>query len=469
METSAYRTALHLEYLEARLNLTPPVPAYNSLLGAVQALYLDFDGNFEPVWGGSTNVTTLTLDSDGNPNTFNSSELALIEETWKRVAEDFAPFKINVTTVEPPSFADGVAMRVAIGVTSGTNWPYGGAGGVAYLDSFTNSISNVCYVLPQNLGPYHGKYVALASSHEAGHTFGLWHQSTYSGTQKTNEYHPGTADWGPLMGAPWDSIRDTWHDGPDNNCWNCYQDDMALISRPQNVFGYRVDDYSDTFGAAKRLRVLGNQLTVAGIIMQPTDTDMFVFATPATNVTLTAVVFAPGPNLDAKLELYKEVAGVPTLIGTADPSNNLNVTISMSLTSGKYFVAVKSHGGYGEVGQFTLNGMFTSPGAPAPDVDQAVTDGQSPTDSSGERFTPPPLIGLAISSESSALVTADQRSSPAARNITASPPQAEIPSTQESLPAASYSAPPEVTRIIRRIATNPAVEAIWDEMLSASL
>ena len=52
-----------------------------------------------------------------------------IQTVWATVAEDFAPFNIDVTTVEPsvladnapPTDANGVAMRVAIGGKS-TDW-----------------------------------------------------------------------------------------------------------------------------------------------------------------------------------------------------------------------------------------------------------------------------------------------------------------------------------------------------------
>src|SRR5262249_51258226 len=91
------------------------VPALNSLPGAAASLYLDFDGHFEAQWGGYSNITTPAFDQDGDPTTFTDGELATMTQIWQYVAEDFAPLRINVTTVEPPSFADGVALRAAIG------------------------------------------------------------------------------------------------------------------------------------------------------------------------------------------------------------------------------------------------------------------------------------------------------------------------------------------------------------------
>ena len=41
------------------------------------------------------------------------AEISRITEIWARVAEDFAPFDINVTTVDPGSFNNREALRVA--------------------------------------------------------------------------------------------------------------------------------------------------------------------------------------------------------------------------------------------------------------------------------------------------------------------------------------------------------------------
>ena len=71
-------------------------------------LYLDFDGHFEAQWGSYSNVTTPVFDRDGDPTTFSDAELESIYDIWSRVVEDFAPFNIDVTTVEPPELAPGV-------------------------------------------------------------------------------------------------------------------------------------------------------------------------------------------------------------------------------------------------------------------------------------------------------------------------------------------------------------------------
>src|SRR5690348_10238737 len=101
--------------LSAALAPLSGIPALNSLAGAAASIYLDFNGHFESVWGAYRNITTPVFDQDGDATTFSSTELTTIRNIWAQVSEDYAPFKINVTTVEPASFANGAALRVSIG------------------------------------------------------------------------------------------------------------------------------------------------------------------------------------------------------------------------------------------------------------------------------------------------------------------------------------------------------------------
>ena len=98
------RRQSRIEALESRC-LMAPVPVFHSLPGAPASLYLDFDGHFEPVWGNHHGVTTPAYDSDGDPALYDPAELAFIEDVWKVVAEDYAPFRVNVTTEQPPVLA----------------------------------------------------------------------------------------------------------------------------------------------------------------------------------------------------------------------------------------------------------------------------------------------------------------------------------------------------------------------------
>ncbi len=332
------------------------VPAYHSNLGASVSVYLDFDGHYEANWGWFTNITTPAFDTDGNSASFSAGELTQIYEIWQRVTEDFAPFNVDVTTELPASFADGVSLRVAIGGSS-ADWyePQGGgpAGGVAYVNSFTSSsIPNVVYVFPKELAK-NAKYIAEASSHEAGHGFGLNHQSAYNSSgQKTYEYNPGSGNWGPIMGNSYYTSISTWHNGTTTSS-STYQDDMAVIARPANGFGYRADDYGSTLGTASSLNVAAGAFSATGIIAQNSDVDVFSFTAGSGAATIQINVASVGANLDAVLEIYSSDG---TLVVSANPSNSQSASVSTTLAMGTYYALVKSNGSYGRVGQYTLTG-----------------------------------------------------------------------------------------------------------------
>ncbi|MFT7463857.1 MAG: hypothetical protein ACI9EF_002205, partial [Pseudohongiellaceae bacterium] len=81
--------------------------------------------------------------------------------------------------------------------------------------------------------------------------------------------------------------------------------------------------------------------------------------------TLSATPWNPGPNCDIRLELYN---GAGVLIGSHDPSNATNATLSQTLAAGSYTVMVLgedkpgSYSDYGSLGQYVLN-VSAAPGS----------------------------------------------------------------------------------------------------------
>ena len=329
------------------------IPVLNSLPGAAVSVYLDFDGHFEASWGSYSNITQPAFDQDGDPTTFSDGELATIQSIWQYVAEDYSPFKVNVTTVPPASFANGAALRISIGGDGVWIGPYGG---VAYVDSFTNSISNVVFVFPKNLANGNAKYTGEASSHESGHGFGLQHQSLYSGTTKVNEYYSGPGDGrAPIMGDSYSATRGLWWYGTSAVSSSTFQDDMAVISRSANGFGYRLDDYGNTAATASALTVSGSQLNGSGFITTISDVDFFSFSTDAGLIGINVSVPTGFNDLDATLQLFDANGG---LVATSDPSTSFGASLSVTVAAGNYRVAVASHGGYGDVGQYSVSGTI---------------------------------------------------------------------------------------------------------------
>lgn len=333
---------------------TSAIPALNSLAGAAATLFLDFDGHYDAWWGGYSNVHTPAFDQDGDASTFSEQELASIREIWEHVAEDFAPFNINVTTVSPATFENGAAMRVAIGGEGA--WSGGLYGGVAYVNTFTNSVTNTVYVFAKNLANGYAKYVADAASHEAGHGFGLEHQSAYgAGGVLLDEYSPGPGDdRAPIMGNSYAATRSQWWYGT-SVAAGVYQDDLAKIARAANGFGFRSDDHGNAANVATLLAAAGTRLSGTGVITTSRDLDYFAFTTGAGQVTLSVNVASGVNNLDARLELRNAAGAV---IASAAPADSFGASITVTVAAGSYRLVVASQGNYGDVGQYTIAGTI---------------------------------------------------------------------------------------------------------------
>ncbi len=344
---------LMIECLEQRVvfnvDIATGVPALHGNPGAAASLYLDFNGHFEPVWGTYNNVTTPAYDIDGDATTFNDRELSNIRAIWQGVVEDYAPFNINVTTVQPSVLAPGtpiananrVALRVAIGGNASDWFAPGttGLGGYSYIGSFTNSIANVAYVFAAN------QDVPISTgdivSHEAGHAFGLEHQ-----------YSASTATWQSIMTVGAVHDFSTWSNGP-LVVGGPQQDDIAILAGATNGFGYRSDDRGDTAATATSLASTGNAWSGSGIVGTNTDVDMFAFTVAVGDTYRVAVNGdSVSPNLDAVVEL-RSSSGL--LLTSANPQDSLNAQLVRYLAPGSYTLAVKGSGTYGWIGQYGIN------------------------------------------------------------------------------------------------------------------
>ena len=320
-----------LESLESRLLLAAvPIsspPALHSLPGAQASIYLDFNGD-----SGSNNGP---FSRDSNKTTFSDQEQADIKTIWRIVAEKFSPFNIDVTTVAP----SGRQTHAVI-----TN-DYSG-GGVAYVGTFPNSAAKAWIN-----GKLSNSSIGGITAHEVGHTMGLLHQSRYdSNGKKTEEYRSGT----PIMGAG--SGRAVWAYGTSSAGATKYQNDLAIIAGSHNgyTFGYRADDHGSSVSSASVMNISGTKATQSGVITKTSDKDYFAFTTRAGKVTFTGSVASDGAMLDLQLQLVDTAGKVLKTVKTS----SLGETISMTLSAGKYFLVVASHGNYGDLGQYSLQGTI---------------------------------------------------------------------------------------------------------------
>jgi hypothetical protein len=101
------------------------IPKYNSKPGAPATLYLDFSGQCEAGEhnqadepDGGFEQSECELVTATSRNAFGKStsiEVRVIKEIWQAIAEKFAQFNVNVTTVHPDVCSDRKALRVAVG------------------------------------------------------------------------------------------------------------------------------------------------------------------------------------------------------------------------------------------------------------------------------------------------------------------------------------------------------------------
>jgi hypothetical protein len=246
--------------------------------------------------------------------------------------------------------------------------PGGGRpGGIAITGSFALSgtnFPNLGFVFPKQLVNGTPRYVAEAAAHEAGHGFGLSHQSLYTDSGVI-EYNPGDAQRAPIMGRSYFAQRGQWWLGPtSDNSSPTAQDDLALISATgtlTNGFGYRVDDHpNDPVASAGDPIAIGADMSITakGIITKTDDVDVFSFTAPGGPAHLVANVAEFAPMLDLSLNLYD---GSGTLLATSATAN-LGEFIDYLLAPGQtYKVGVFSAGNYGDIGQYTISGYVPEP------------------------------------------------------------------------------------------------------------
>jgi hypothetical protein len=347
--------------------VTAQVPLLNSNPSASAVVFLDFDG--QTVNGTSWNVSgPIYCGASGLDNT-------QITTVFDRVSEDYRPFNINITTDSTKYFAAPINKRMRVILTVTWQW-YGSAGGVAFVGSFAWGDNTPCFIFTSLLN-YNVKNVSEAAAHEAGHTLGLFHQSSYDvNCVKISDYNygqgTGEIGWAPIMGAGYYQNLTLWNNGPNSFGCNNLQSDLSVITT-NNGFTYRTDDHAASFAGATSVGFSGNQFTVNGIIEQNSDQDMIKFIQPSLGrFQLNAVPYNvgagnAGSDLDLQVTLFN---GSQTQINMYNPGTLLSSVIDTVLDAGTYYLRIEGKGNvyapnYASLGSYALNGTFTA-GNPLP-------------------------------------------------------------------------------------------------------
>ena len=352
--------------------------------GASKIIYLDFNGQIisNTAWnqGRANPLTARPYSLDADDTTFSSSELISIAAIWRRIAEDYAPFDVDVTTQEPASFGPTTGRLLITRDTdaNGNAMPSQGAGGVAYVGVF--GLSNYGYYSPalvyfNNLGGGREDYVSEAASHEMGHNLNLSHDGTatlayYGG------HGSGETSWGPLMGTGYNRNVSQWSKGEYPGA-NNLQDDLQIIG---SSLLFRPDDHGNTPATASPLLsdssgVISSttpeqdpqnqQPQNKGVISTPSDVDYFYLDTAAGTLSLTITPLrmpsnTRGGDLDIVAKLYDSNG---TLLTQAAPTGDTRSTLQLSVNPGRYYLALDGDGDplspysdYGSLGQYFISG-----------------------------------------------------------------------------------------------------------------
>mgnify|MGYP000898969871 CR=1 FL=1 len=349
--------------------LLAQVPKLSSHPSAAATIFLDFDGH--TVEGTSWNY--MGPIECGASTLSNTS----INTIFNRVAEDYRPFDVNITTDSTVFLNAPLAKRMRVIITVSSSW-YGSAGGVAFNGSFTWGDDTPCFVFSKLLNN-NVKNVSEAISHEAGHTLGLFHQAQYDETTcaKLTDYHRGEGSgqigWAPIMGVGYYQNFTLWHNGSNSLGCTSQQNDLEVITGGRNGFGFRSDDHGSTFETSTKAIIANNEFELNGVIMQNTDNDYFSFDLPSSaRFELDAIPYNvgtgnAGSNLDMQVSLY---SGSEALLNVYNPGNLLNSIIDTVLSSGTYYLKVEGRGNqfapnYASLGSYALQAK-TNNVAPLP-------------------------------------------------------------------------------------------------------
>ncbi|RYF96969.1 MAG: hypothetical protein EON94_15620, partial [Caulobacteraceae bacterium] len=235
--------------------INEPIPILHSLPRAAATVYLDFDGEVieGQSWEGGRRIIASAFNMSAND----------VTDMWRRVAEDFEPYEVNVTTDLQAYLRAPQGRRMRCILTPNNFAP--GSGGIAFSGTFLESGDTCCWVF------MNGKAGSDAASHEIGHTLGLHHDAT-----ATSGYFGGQGNWGPIMGAPYGYNVTQWSKGEYPGASE-QQDDLAVMG---SYIPRRADDHMPTLAEATPLTLgAGGSVSNSGVIDSPEDIDAFTFTT----------------------------------------------------------------------------------------------------------------------------------------------------------------------------------------------
>jgi PKD repeat protein len=371
---------------------TPSYPLAETFLlhsrpTATRKIYLDFDGHVTTgtPWNGgrSATLTTPAFSRDADP-AFNDAERAIVQEVFRRVAEHFAPWNVDVTTEDPgveglrkTSPGDlAYGIRVVIGPKAFDT----SAAGIAYLNSFSDNIDNPCFTFAE--GSWNAALIAGVTSHEVGHTVSLLHQGQEPGDGEYYGGHgSGALSWSPIMGNGLRPVNQ-WAKGEYEDA-NRDQDNLVAIANPGSGVPLLADDHGDTRETATFAP--GLSTTVGGVISGPGDVDMIRINAGRGNLVITPKVSRVAPNLRLQVRVLDSAGTVlGTYVGAGTAGNMAPGPITLLIaTEGVHYIELDGIGNgtgvtegytdYGSIGYYSLTASWPDPANRPPVADATLT------------------------------------------------------------------------------------------------
>jgi hypothetical protein len=340
------------------------VLSLSSRPSSTRTIYLDFTGHrtANTQWNRDFGVNAFTsppYQLDGDRSTrFTAREQEQIRRAWETVAEDYAPFDVNVTTKDPGqaaltrSSASDKAFGSRVVVTAGGPlYARCGCGGIAYLGTFDQAGPQSpryqpTFVFTDGVSR-DGWVFAEAASHEAGHNLGLDHDGLNG-----QPYYFGSERWAPIMGASYEKLSQ-FSKGEYAGASNT-ENDLVVMTR--NGIALRRDDHADAASGATALQGTAARRTGAGVISTSVDKDAFSF-TPAADGPVTVAVTPAGTatNLDVQLTLLDAAGDVVAQVNPPPSGDEvrpspawLRASWTGELVGGRRYTVVVDGVGYGD-------------------------------------------------------------------------------------------------------------------------